>query len=408
MAGWRDELRRVQLPDGRRLIGASFRGVPFFVESNERTGGRRIKNNEFPFRDLNFVEDTGRQARTFPIEGYVVGADYLPQKNALIAALEDKEGPGELVHPYYGVLRAICSRLSVRENVNDGGLARFSLEFTEAPAQAVAPTIQADVGGQVDESATAAAVASDAQFQETYDVTGLPAFALASAETAIRSMAASLGTALADVVQDTDELAKLTGQIAVIDSEAQSLVRQPAEIASSFRDAVEGLDLAAASVPGDLVHALLEAYDADLGADAPETTPTRERERENQVAIQGVLRQVMVIEAARLAPTVPYASIDDATAARDAIVGRLSEQAATAGDTAYGALVELRASVSRAIPGDSVFASILTIERRVAIPSLLLTFQLYGNVDLEADVIARNNIRHPGFVSGTLHVLSDG
>lgn len=404
--GWREELRRVQFPDGRRLIGASFRGVPFLVESNDRTGGRRAVNHEFPFRDLNFIEDTGRHGRTFPVEGYVVGEDYLTQRDALIAALEDVEGPGELVHPSYGVRRAVCTRLSVRENVNDGGLARFSLEFTEAPAQAAAPTIEPDLGGLVEDSAAAAGAASDAEFQSTYNVKGLPAFALASAETAVRSMATGLGDALADVVSDTDELAKLTGQLTVILSETQSLVRQPAEVLGSFRDAIESLVQTASTAPGAMVDALLDAYDIDLGADAPETTATRVRERENQVALEGALRQLVVIEAARLAPTVAYPSIEDATAARDAVASRLAEQASTAGDTAYPALVELRANLSRAIPGDRIFASILTIERRVAVPSLLLVYQLYGAVDQEGDIIARNNIRHPGFISGTLRVLS--
>jgi prophage DNA circulation protein len=64
--------------------------------------------------------------------------------------------------------------------------------------------------------------------------------------------------------------------------------------------------------------------------------------------------------------------------------------------------------VLRAVPGAQAFAEILTVTRNVAIPSLLLAYQLYGSVDLESDIIARNGTRHPGFVAGDLKVLSDG
>ena len=63
--------------------------------------------------------------------------------------------------------------------------------------------------------------------------------------------------------------------------------------------------------------------------------------------------------------------------------------------------------VLRSVPGNNAFASVITVTRRVAIPSLLLTYQLYGDVDQEADVIARNNVRHPGFIAGDLKVLSN-
>jgi prophage DNA circulation protein len=100
-------------------------------------------------------------------------------------------------------------------------------------------------------------------------------------------------------------------------------------------------------------------------------------------------------------------STDDAMAARDSIAELLDEQAAAAGDTAYPALVDLRSEVLRAVPGASQFARIVTVSRSVPIPSLLLAYQLYGSVDLESDIIARNAIRHPGFVAGDLKVLSD-
>lgn len=405
---WREDLRRVTLPDGRKLIGASFRGVPFFVEDATLTGGRRVVVHEFPERDEPFVEDLGRSVNKFPTTGYVIGDDYLVQRDALIAALGDTAGPGELVHAYYGARRAICGQYSVNEKTAIGGLATFTFEFIETPAQVPTPSVEADTAGEVDAGADTAVVATKAELADKYNIAGLPAFALASAERAITSAAEGLAATLSPIVTTTQELAVVNGQLTIITAQAASLVRQPADILDAFLTAITGLSDTAEAAPDAMMNALIEAYGIDLGPDAPETTPTRERERANQLALTGALRRVMAIEAARLVPVVPFESIEAATAARDRVAAALEEQAAGAGDTAYPALVNLRSQVLRAVPGGAVFARVVTVTRRVAIPSLLLTYQLYGSVDQEADVLARNQIRHPGFVAGELKVLSNG
>lgn len=404
---WRDDLRRVTI-DGRQLVGASFRGVPFLVETAERTGGRRAVVHEFPLRNDPFVEDLGRRARTFRIDGYVIGDDYLVQRDSLLAALEDESGPGELVHPYHGVRRAICVNIAVRETRTDGGMAMFALEFAETPAQAPTPIVEEDPASEVASSADTAVTATSTELVEQYDTSGLPAFAIASAETALKNAANGLAAKLAPIITDTQELAAFTGQIRILTAQASSLVREPADVLGEFRAAIVLLASTVSSSRGAVMDALLEAYGVDLGAPVTANTATREREAENQAALIAGLRRVIAIEAARLAPLVAFASIEEAMAARDQIADLLDEQALLAADTAYPALVQLRTQVLRAVPGSNTFARVLTITRRVEVPSLVLAYQLYDSVDQEADVIARNAIRHPGFVSGELKVLSDG
>jgi prophage DNA circulation protein len=81
------------------------------------------------------------------------------------------------------------------------------------------------------------------------------------------------------------------------------------------------------------------------------------------------------------------------------------------GDTAFPALNQLRADLVRAVPGeDSGLARLVSYAPAFTVPSLVLAFQLYGDVTREADIVARNSIRHPGFVIGgrALEVLSSG
>lgn len=405
---WLDDLRKVTMPDGRVLVGASFRGVTFFVEESSRTGGRRTVNHEFPLRADNFVEDLDRRSRKFSLTGYVIGDRYVAQKNALASALEDVAGPGELVHPYHGVRSAICDTFTVNEKRQDGAFATFSIDFLEAPAQAVSPTIVADQAGTIATSANAAFTATKSQLMADFDIAGLPAFALASAETALTNAADALQDGLAPVITDTQEAAAFAGQIHTLTAEASSLVRTPADMLAAFQAAISDLATATTDAPERVIDALIAAYAADLGADVDETTSTREQERANQLAITGALRRVIAIEAARRAPLVTFASIDDATVKRDEVANMLDEQSQTAGDTAYPALVTLRADLMRSVPGSTEYPRVVTITRRTATPSLLLAYQLYGAVDGEADILARNGVSNPAFLVGDLKVLSDG
>jgi prophage DNA circulation protein len=406
---WLDELRRVTMPDGRQLVGATFRGVPFFVETAARTGGRRTVTHEFPLRDDPFVEDLGRRARVFSVEGYVLGDEYLQQRDALLAALEDTAGPGELVHPYYGVRRAVCSSLSVQETIVDGGMARFALEFTEAPAQVVVPTEVTDLAAEVDASADAALVAVEAELEEGLDVDGQPSFAVESLAADLEAIAEQLEESLAGAVTTTQELALLDVEIAAIVGDATSIIREPSETVAALVGVLDALSETVAGAPRAVLQALLDAYDVEAQPEAQGVSSTREQERANQVVVAAALRRVLVIEAARLLPDISYETIEDATADRDAVAERLEEQAETAGDTAYPTLVQLRADILRAIPGDDVLARVVTIERRVAVPSLLLAYQVYGTVEAwEEKVITRNRPQHPGFMSGEIKVLARG
>src|SRR5262249_9520539 len=157
-------------------------------------------------------------------------------------------------------IRAICKSLTIRETRDDGGMARFSLEFIEAPAQAITPTIAPALGDQVTTSSAGALIAVKTDFQNVYKFEGLPSFALASAQTAITNMATALHGQLSHVVKDTDELARVNGQLNVIISEASLLARQPDIVLDRFHDAIAGLTLTATSAPGDLLHALIKAY----------------------------------------------------------------------------------------------------------------------------------------------------
>ncbi|ENM7042466.1 DNA circularization protein, partial [Escherichia coli] len=115
-----------------RLQDASFRGVPFKVEEESAGTGRRVETHEYPNRDKPYTEDLGKITFRPSITAYVVGDDCFDQRDRLIDAL-NKPGPGTLVHPTYGELKAcVDGEVRVSTSKSEGRIVRFDLKFVEA------------------------------------------------------------------------------------------------------------------------------------------------------------------------------------------------------------------------------------------------------------------------------------
>lgn len=391
---WRDDLAVVTGSDGRKLIGASFRGVPFFVSRSDRTGGRRIVTHELLGSDLPVIDDLGRKAAVFSVEGYVIGAEYITARNALLSALEDQSGPGELVHPYHGRVRVACASVTVGETTRDGGMATFRIEFRHAPTKA-GVTVSVDTAGDVDSAADDAGTAADTSIANGYDVDNAPTYAKTSLRNEITlilntlAMAAPSGTSL-----------YVTGTMISL---VATYADDPTLLFTDLRTAIEeGLT---DDVRG-MFHALMNGVNADSAALAVGDSDFRVTERANQQVLGDSTRLVLVAEAGRLMPDVDYATVEDADADVLAITTAIDDLRLTVDDVSLEAADVLRASIVRAIPGEEL-PNLKEISQRVHIPSLVLSHKLYGTVDGEADILARNRIRYPAFVSGDLSVVGD-
>ncbi|UQY45073.1 DNA circularization protein [Mixta hanseatica] len=114
------------------LQDASLRGVPFKVEEDEATFGRRVQVHEYPNRDKPWAEDLGRATRRFSVQAYLIGDDFFEQRNRLIEAIE-KPGSCTLVHPYYGEMTVtVDDAVRVSHSVSEGRMCRVSFSFIEA------------------------------------------------------------------------------------------------------------------------------------------------------------------------------------------------------------------------------------------------------------------------------------
>lgn len=403
------------------LRPATFRGVPFKVDSHDAQGGRRTVKHEFPLRDKPYVEDMGRRAKEFGIDAYVVGDDYMQQRDALMRAC-DEAGSADLVHPYLGSLKVVCTGWALRESKTEGRMARFSLSFVES-GEADFPSDAADPIAKAGEAADLAEESSISDFASKFSIDGLPDFAIEDAQRLIDAAGAEISAIAMSINGLASGAFGFVNTVQSFVGSVTSLIRAPSMLAGrlfglvgslgglfdSPRSALSGLlSLFGFGSDEKPIPGVTSNSDGSVSA----VTSTRQRQQSNRTAIIGLVRQAAVIEAARIAPSATYETAEDAQAVRDAIaaaIDDLMEDPATT-DAVFSSLQRVRTAVVQGVPPESEsLPNLVTITAIATLPSLVLAYDIYEDAEREGEIVTRNNIRYPGFVPGAepLQVLSD-
>jgi prophage DNA circulation protein len=146
------------------------------------------------------------------------------------------------------------------------------------------------------------------------------------------------------------------------------------------------------------------------GTAPPLTTPDEMRASTNFLALQWLIQRLALLQAATLLPSQTFTSYEDAVSQRNAITALLDDQAQTAADSTFPALIDLRSSLVMAVPGPgSDLPNLVAYTSPETVCSLVLAQRLYGSVDNEQDLLTRNDVQNPCFIMGgvSLEVLSD-
>jgi prophage DNA circulation protein len=400
------------------LLPASFRDAAFFIQGAQTQVGRRTALHEYPQRDDAFSEDLGQKADQFSIEAIVIGPDYFKARDALIAALKER-GPGTLTHPWYGQRTvALASPARIAESPDEGGLARFTLEFVECGAAPAEPHAREDTQGAVDAACDEALAAAEEDFIEAFSVEGLPEFAVASALDLAQGAIGQIGGMLPNLLPDASALSDFASAAQQASGQIAALVRAPAAYAQSVLGLIGAVGMAARSPQIALLsyRGLWAGSSSSPVASPSYDTPVRQREAANATAQTALVRRAALIESARAASAVDFTSYDDAIAARDELAARLDDEGAgmppapagagqpviiPVADPVYQALTAVRVALVRDLSARAVDAPRLSSAVLPAtLPALVVAYRLLGDATQDAGIVARNRVRHPGFVPG--------
>ncbi len=386
---WREEIR-----------DASFRGVKFTADDASGVNGRRGTDHEFPGRDEPYAEDAGRRQRRYPVGGHIAGNDYLVELKKMRAASE-KEGAGELIHPYFGRMMVVCRSMSWEVSSEHGGLANLAFDFVEAGALAN-PAETAATSDEVAAAALAMIDAAEDDYSLLDDVSRSTYEAATWTENVSDKVALISEKVTGPFFYTVDNLTAIAVALAEIDEEASTLAATPSVIAARTKAA---LDIIASL-------SVVKAFTGDSGQDAEELsgqpTPTEDNVQRDLEANRALNQRMMLGRQADLLRLEDFTSYDQAIAERDRFTDLIdAEFLAGPTDDIFTALVDLRAAVQADIDARAQdlprIVSLTLVQSRT---TLDIAQELYGDATRAAEIETRNNIAHPAFVSGTIQVLS--
>ena len=383
----------------------SFRGVEFLWSDADGDLGRRNQVHEYPGRDLPYIEDMGRRARSWSMELIVAGPNYMAARDRLAEALE-APGPGVLVHPTHGELQvSVYAARGPRESTREGGSARFSVTFIESGDNRY-PAAGVDGRRMVSERADAADAALAAWLTERLDAAGA-SFISDDAVAQVEGMARKVHQAIVNLPDMAGQTA-LMQDIAALSTAAASLVRDPMDLSNSVTT-ILGDIVTAIERPG-LAFAALKSFWAYAGSgeSIPLTTANRLRQAENRQALTDMFVAAATISAARAASVTEYDSQDAADAASSELRAQIDAVSLSAGDALYNTLTDLRAASIADLSTRPGLPRVIRYTPPATLPALVLAHRFYGDAERAADIVSRNRISHPGFVPGgrALEVLS--
>lgn len=391
---------------------ASFRGVPFGVTGAELEAGRRTVLHEFPQRDLPYAEDMGAAPSRFTLEAFVLGADYLDRRDQLEAALQKPE-PGTLVHPWYGEIEvAQFAPYKVRLSAQDGGMAVFSLSFVRA-SEPQSPSASVNQGLRALLRAELAGELSCEAFDQVFVLAGQAEYVVSQTWGLVQD---TVSTVQAVLGGDTRAIASMLGVATGWD------LLGPLSVAERLWGVYQGLTAGLFSSAGGsggysssgmgAAVALARVPLADFAVpDPPHAGAARKTIRQNGLALESLTRRLFVVEACRAAVSAEPPSRSAAASLKDAIVDALDSAEELEKSSALPApSPDLAARLSNALADTrgATLAALAEAARRApeveivtpraVLPALALCHSFSGGMALEADLVARNGIVHPGFV----------
>lgn len=395
----------------------SFRGVTFHTTEAALGVGRRNVLNEYPSRDTPYVDDLGRRARRYEVEGYLLGANYLEQRDALIKAFEEG-GPGELVHPRYGVVWVSLANESVRfkESYRELRKAAFTAVFVE-DSDNYQPSGERDTVAELERAADASDTAAGLAFADALNLTGPQMLTDLVAQATALDIGAL--TDAAKLYVDSSALGGIMDAASGALGQVATLLANPLAMVADLRGLYDrfAVGIRIGSAPAGALNAMRQmnlAARANLpalnaarvaAAASPLMPATPSRTLLNEAARAELTRRLVISTQARvLAVAITddvVATAQQATAWRDEVLEQIDTELEVA-DPDVGtarAMSALRAAVVRDVGARAeLLKQRSTFTPLAVLPSLVLAHRIYGDASRADELVARNGVRHPAFM----------
>lgn len=418
-----------------RYQPASFKGVPFEAMEDSQPAGPRTQVHEYPQRDKPMVEPLGRRTNEIKIQAFVAGDDCLEKRDALLDAIWEP-GSGELIHPWLGSLIVSVTDCSYRHSRLEKGVVRFEITFVEGESEPDYPVADQDSASLLNDAAADMKLSAIDRFTralESLDMSQLP-----------------LDAILQPINQVVDVLQDVYGTVTGVTDTAEGLINQVIAGPEAFAHALFGAvgDVRAvfdgfygrAKSAGSLLG--LSGRLAAVAGLSHTQLPVGNRNRAFVSAVRGLAQDVIAVDAVRgvsvlpidggvktqtdamplsvLAKNTLQVGMNNTDQVVSAGLGDLGVDPPVADDVlalrtqmadSFWALADgsppdhyERIATARVVSAKHLMrvatqgVRLTHFDNAAVTPALVLAYRRYGDATTAADIIARNEIKHPGFV----------
>lgn len=405
-----------------RIQSASFRGVPFQVSAASGELGRSTALHVFPNGSAPYPEDLGKAPQFYDVQGFVSGSSYMTQRDALEEAFQ-QPGPGTLVHPWYGSLYvALAGPVRTQYSAVDGGLWQFQARFVrvEKPGGLTGSPNLLDM---VAERVSAVAERAQALADSVGQYLDKGAWVVSQIENAAGVFISSVKSVLSlpEGFSSLTDLAGstgwLTGMISsgsfgvscwnMVQTGAESFTGQSVGSSSGM-----GMGQGSSSVGSPSsgttkkqssgLYSLLSLVQSAPQVTASEVFGTsRKAAAEGQAIMASVQRQMCAAAACSVAAAYAPSTTKEAGELQAAVLDAIDAAQMEADDETFAALSDLRMVTLRAMAEKArTLPDVISVTESQVMPSLAVVWRWTGGLEAEQELVARNGLRHPGFVPG--------
>lgn len=386
-------------------LPASFRGVPFFIQSHTYTSGRRNAEHQYPGDDRVEIEDLGKGKKRYKLSSYLVSDDYFSDRNQLIKALE-QGGAGRLVHPYLGVLTVfVDGDFSASESTREGRMVRFDLTFISGENTSLVQ-VERNTEAAVASASANMVVANVGDFISKYkpDISGV-AFVGDMIEATDKVV-----TTIRRVKRVVSSVARFTELLNAFSNTIVTLVSKPEGLGAGLSELIRF-----GSIPDDKEYPPAPEDSKEMIAEMDQLiTQTVSEKNAILPSLQAVsdyplstMYDLVILAslatASGLVATTPLKTVEDGQALGELLfpLYDIAIQDPTVSEELVITIREMRRSVledlTRRISGLALIADVVLVETS---SSLEIVYGVNGELSEEEDFVERNSVRHPGFVAG--------
>ena len=400
------------------LFPVSFRGVSFLASEWEMTTGPKIAINEYPNSGLRLGENLGVYKRVFKMTCLIAGDNYLVDRTALVAALQDGS-LGTLYHPIDGAFQVFPTPSTIRESTRALGECNLELTFYEGDPP-INPVAASNLYSQILSKANQLDTALQGAFVKAFNVSQIYPNNFGSASAKMNSISSEFNGFKSLFNNTSNNSSDVSSSQSSFNSSITKNISTPAGLSAGM-SSLFGTANNISQDPKATGNAFTSMFGFASGDTKAYGNSLESKENTQNTVISDYLFNAYALLYAYL----NYAQADFAndqeieqitevleTQYLSIINGELLEHIPIVVNDVFDSdlieiLESLRTLVRRQLDADNVNVSkVITVNVMAKTSASILSYQYYGTTDQTDQIVALNNPANLSYMQGNISVLA--